>query len=61
MGFPGKDYWNGLPYFPPGDLPNPGIEPRSFALQAYSLLFEPLGKPMDSKLDSKSTTLKPQS
>ena len=30
---------------PPGDLSNPGIEPRSPALQAYSLLSEPPGKP----------------
>ena len=30
----------------PGDLPNPGIEPRSPALQADSLPFEPLGKPL---------------
>ena len=27
-GFSRQDYWNGLPYHPPGDLPNPGIEPR---------------------------------
>ena len=37
--------WRGLPYPPPGDLPNPGIEPRSPALQAESLLSEPPGKP----------------
>ena len=30
---------------PPGDLPDPGIEPRSPALQAYDLLFEPPGQP----------------
>ena len=27
MGFPGQEYWTGLPCSPPGDLPNPGIEP----------------------------------
>ena len=37
MGFSGKEYWSGLPCPPPGDLPNPGIELRSPALQAYSL------------------------
>ena len=38
-----RTYWGGFP-FPPGDRPNPGIEPRS-ALQADSLLTEPQGKP----------------
>ena len=38
-------YWSGLPIPPPGDLLNPGIEPRSPALWADSLLSEPLGKP----------------
>ena len=27
MGFPRQEYWSGLPFPPPGDLPNPGIEP----------------------------------
>ena len=36
MGFPRQEYWNGLPYPPPGDLPNPGIEPLSPALQVDS-------------------------
>ena len=40
-----QEYWNGLPYLPPGNLPNWGIEPRSPALQADSLPTEPLGKP----------------
>ena len=38
-------YWSGLPFPFPGDLPDPGIESRSPALQADSLLSEPLGKP----------------
>ena len=29
MGFPRQEYWSGLPFPPPGDLPNPGIEPIS--------------------------------
>ena len=41
MGFSRLEYWSGLPCPPPGDLPDPGIEPRSPALQADSLLSEP--------------------
>ena len=29
MGFPRQEYWSGLPFPPPGDLPDPGIEPAS--------------------------------
>ena len=29
MGFSRQDYWNGLPFLPPGDLPDPGIQPES--------------------------------
>ena len=45
MGYFRQEYWSGLPFPSPGDLPNPGIEPGSPALQADSLLSEPLGKP----------------
>ena len=45
MGFPRQEYWSGLPFPSPGDLPNPGIKPRSPALQADSFPFEPPGKP----------------
>ena len=34
MGFSRQEYWSGLPFPSPGDLPHPGIEPRSPALQA---------------------------
>ena len=44
MGFTRQEYWSGLPFSSPGDLPDPGIEPRSPALQADSLLPEPPGK-----------------
>ena len=44
-GFPGKEYWSGLTFPSPGDLPNPGIEPGSPTLQADSLLSELQGKP----------------
>ena len=44
MEFSRQEYWSGLPCPPPGDLPDPGIEPGSPALQADTLLFEPSGK-----------------
>ena len=37
MGFSRQEYWSGLPFPPPGDLPDPGIEPVSPALAADSL------------------------
>ena len=40
MGFSRQGYWNGLSFPSPADLPDPGIEPRSPALQADSLLTE---------------------
>ena len=48
MGFPRQEYWSGLPFPSPGDLPHPGIETISLAsppLQADSLPSEPPGKP----------------
>ena len=45
MGFPRQEYWSGLPFPTPGDLPNPGIKPRSPTLQADSILSESPGKP----------------
>ena len=39
------EYWSGLPFPSPGDLPNPAIKPRSPALQADVLTSEPPGKP----------------
>ena len=41
MGFSRQEYWSGLPYPSSGDLPDPGIEPRSPALQADALTTEP--------------------
>ena len=43
MGFSRQEYWSGLPFPSPEDFPNPGIEPRSPALQADTLLSEPPG------------------
>ena len=51
MGFSRQEYWSGLPFPSPGDLPNPGIEPRSPALHTDALPSEALGKP-DSRLGS---------
>ena len=45
MGFSRQEYWSGLPFPSPGDLPDPGIKPRSPSLQADSLPAEPPGKP----------------
>ena len=46
MGFSWQEYWSELPCPPPGELPDPGIEPGSPALQADSLPSETPGKPM---------------
>ena len=46
MGFSRQEYWSELPFTSPGDLPNPGMEPRS-ALQVDSLPSEPPGMPKD--------------
>ena len=43
MGFSRQEYWSGLPFPSPGDLPNPGIEPGSPALEADTLTSEPQG------------------
>ena len=44
MGFSRQEHWSGLPFPYTGDLPNPGIEPRSPSLQTDALLSESLGK-----------------
>ena len=46
VGFSRWEYWNGLPFPSPGDLPDPGIEPRSSTLQADALTSEPPGSPI---------------
>ena len=43
MGFSRQEYWSGLPFLSAGDLPDPGIESRSLALQADALPSEPPG------------------
>ena len=54
MEFSRPESWSGRPFPPPGDLPNPGIEPRSPALQADSLPAEPQGKPKGTGVGSLS-------
>ena len=45
MGFLRQEYWRGLPFPSPGDLPNPGIKPLSSALAGGFFAAEPPGKP----------------
>ena len=44
--FSRQEYWSGLPFPSPGDLPNPGIKPGFLALQADSFPSEPQGSPV---------------
>ena len=59
MGFSGQEYWSGLPFPPPGDLPDPGIKPSSPALAGRFFTTEPSRKgykffswPQDCSLSS---------
>ena len=54
VGFSRQEYWSGLPFPSPGDLPDPGLEPGSPALQADSLPSEPPGAQMKHNLESKT-------
>ena len=53
MGFSRQEYWSGLPFPSPGDLPNPGMDPGSPALQTDVLPAEPPGKPTCSTVSCK--------
>ena len=55
MGFSRQEYWSGLPFTSPRDLPNPGIEAGSPALQADALPSEPPGKASNSVTNSMKT------
>ena len=57
MGFSRQEYWVGLPFPSPRDLPNPIIEPTSPALQAGSLLTELQGKPLSQNQHIKNIYL----
>ena len=54
MEFSRQEYWSGLPFPSPGDLPYPGIKPRSPALQVNFLSAEPQGKPNNTGVGSLS-------
>ena len=57
MEFSRQAYWSRWPFLPLGDLPDPGIDPRSPAMQVNSLPSEPPGKPT-SKNVTKATELR---
>ena len=57
MEFSRQDYWSGLPFPSPGDLPDPGIKPRSPALQADSLPSEPPSVCMQGCLPPAASTV----
>ena len=63
IGFPRQEYWSGLPFPSPGDLPNSGIKPRSPTLQADSLLLihqeSPRYQPRAITTESLHTTGRP--
>ena len=61
MEFSATEYWSGYPFPSPGDLPNPGLEPRSPTLQADSLPAEPLGTPIHSPADLSDPGIEPGS
>ena len=50
MAFPRQEYWSGLPFPSSGDLPDPGIEPRSPTLLTDALPSEPLSEPLGNSL-----------
>ena len=62
MEFSRQEYWSGLLFPSPGDLPYSGMEPGSSALQADSLLSEPPGKPTNTfttiKFETQKNTMK---
>ena len=58
MEFSRQEYWSGLPFPSPGDLPNSGIEPRSPMLQADALPSEPPGKPLETRLNHLEHSIK---
>ena len=60
LGFSSQEYWSGLPFPSPGDLPDPGIKCRSSVLQEDSLQTELQGKPPKVHNNRQKTTTKLQ-
>ena len=58
MGFSRQEYWSGLPFPSPEDLPDPGIEHRSPTLQADVLTSKSPGKPSSGKKTCKTTVIR---
>ena len=56
LGFARQEYWSGLSFLPPGDLPIPGIEPTSPAMAGRFFTAEPLGKPKHYSSDINEVT-----
>ena len=52
MGFSRQEYWSGLPYLPPGDLPNPGIKPTSLTSASLTGRFFTTNATWEAHLDS---------
>ena len=52
VGFSRQESWSELPFPSPGDLPEPGIEPGSSALEADALTSEPPGKPLACEMSA---------
>ena len=57
MGFPRQEYWSGLPFPSPGDLPDPGIKLSSPALADRVFTAEPPGKPCSPKVQGIQTCI----
>ena len=55
MGFPSQEYWSGLPFSSPGDLPNPEVEAMSPALAGGLFATEPPGKPTRHSREGENT------
>ena len=58
MGFSRQGYWSGLPFPSPGYFPDPGIEPRSPALQEDTLTSEPPGNDIGEDAEGRNTFLR---
>ena len=48
VGFPRQEYWSGVPFLSPGDLPDPGTQPASLALADGFFTNEPAEKPLSN-------------